>query len=147
MRIDSPPPRLPRVVPILNGQTGQNGQNGQNASEVRSLLDFFPWPFARHAEFEKDKNDKIALERATCACHLAHGEGVPTPLSSCRGAIDLVDDNRVYLADDYACYVCGRMPPISAMRRRVSAPAVVAYVLSTGCWPARSRFLSSAGGP
>jgi len=91
-----PATATPAVVPILNGQ---NGQKGQNASVVRSLLDFLPWPFARQAEFGKDKNDKIALGRANCARRLPHGERVPHEVSAvcrrrCRpaeGAIDLVD--------------------------------------------------------
>ena len=109
-RINSLPPRPASVVSILNGQ---KGQKGQNAREACSLPGFLPWPFARFAEFEKAKNTKIALEPASCACHLAHGEGLPRevctscrrPFPACRGAIDLADDNCVHLAHDYACLI------------------------------------------
>jgi hypothetical protein len=83
-RINSSPARLACEVSILNGQKGQKAQNGP---EARALPGFLPWPFARYAEFEKAKNSKIALEPASCVCHLAHGEGLPREVCQLPPAI------------------------------------------------------------
>jgi hypothetical protein len=72
---------------------------------------------------------------------------VSTPLSSCRGAIDLVDDNRVYLAGDYAwlClqsdapYLCDAPTGKRTCSRRLCTPP--------GCWPAAVAISFLSGRP